>query len=97
MPRPPSFTPVKLELTEQIELGYLPLRDDFDRVNNYFVVVTYQVLTPSFQEYDNDAESSVTGLAITEDDKLETGKMVVIIWKYSPSHFSAPANTTGYV
>ena len=39
MPRPPSFTPVKLELTEQIELGYLPLRDDFDRVNNYDVLI----------------------------------------------------------
>lgn len=65
MPRPPSFTPVKLELTEQIELGYLPLRDDFDR------------------EYDNDAESPVTGLTITEDDKLETALQLTQLDMYN--------------
>ena len=40
MPTLPSFTPVKLELTEQLELGYLPLRDDFDRVYYILLVVT---------------------------------------------------------
>ena len=29
---PPNFTPVKLEHVEQLELGYMPLRDDFERV-----------------------------------------------------------------
>ncbi|XP_065919094.1 transcriptional adapter 2-beta-like [Dysidea avara] len=48
------FTPAKLEHSEQLELGYLPLRDDFDR------------------EYENDAESSITSLNISEDDKLES-------------------------
>lgn len=28
---PPHFTPVKLEHAEQLELGYLPLRDDFEK------------------------------------------------------------------
>ena len=28
---PPHFTPVKLEHAEQLELGYMPLRDDFER------------------------------------------------------------------
>ena len=32
-PSPPSFTPVKLEHSEQQELGYMPFRDDFERVN----------------------------------------------------------------
>lgn len=31
-PSPPHFTPVKLEHAEQMELGYMPLRDDFERV-----------------------------------------------------------------
>jgi transcriptional adapter 2-beta len=30
-PCPPSYTPVKLEHVEQVELGYMPLRDDFER------------------------------------------------------------------
>ena len=49
MPTSPSFTPVKLELTEQIELGYLPLRDDFDRVNNCFVLVTIKFISCPFR------------------------------------------------
>lgn len=28
---PPNFTPLKLEHAEQLELGYLPMRDDFER------------------------------------------------------------------
>lgn len=28
---PPNFSPVKLEHAEQLELGYMPLRDDFER------------------------------------------------------------------
>ncbi len=32
-PSPQVFTPVKLEHTEQIELGYMPLRDDFEKVS----------------------------------------------------------------
>lgn len=28
---PPHFTPVKLEHAEQLELGYMPLRDDFEK------------------------------------------------------------------
>ena len=70
MPTPPSFTPVKLEHAEQIELGYLPLRDDFDRVSD---IITMMVAFVSLKEFDNDAESSITGLAITDDDDLETG------------------------
>ena len=31
-PSPPNYTPVKLEHIEQLELGYMPLRDDFERV-----------------------------------------------------------------
>ena len=31
-PAPPTFTPVKLEHAEQLELGYMPLRDDFEKV-----------------------------------------------------------------
>ena len=31
-PSPPHYTPVKLEHVEQLELGYMPLRDDFERV-----------------------------------------------------------------
>ena len=31
-PSPPRFTPVKLEHAEQLELGYMPLRDDFEKV-----------------------------------------------------------------
>ena len=84
MPTPPSFTPVKLELTEQVELGYLPLRDDFDRVSNHFMVPS--ILTPVLQEYENDAESSITGLTITEDDKLETGKGVTVMLIPSSHH-----------
>lgn len=34
-PSPPNFSPVKLEHAEQIELGYMPLRDDFERVCIY--------------------------------------------------------------
>ena len=28
---PPDFTPLKLDYVEQIELGYMPMRDDFER------------------------------------------------------------------
>ena len=31
-PSPRNFTPVKLEHAEQLELGYMPLRDDFKKV-----------------------------------------------------------------
>lgn len=31
-PSPPDFTPVKLEHDEQLDLGYMPLRDDFEKV-----------------------------------------------------------------
>ncbi len=31
-PSPANFTPVKLEHAEQLELGYMPLRDDFEKV-----------------------------------------------------------------
>ena len=37
----PPFTPAKLEHSEQLELGYLPLRDDFDRVNLHNVYMYY--------------------------------------------------------
>ncbi len=30
-PSPPHFTPVKMEHAEQLELGYMPLRDDFEK------------------------------------------------------------------
>jgi transcriptional adapter 2-beta len=33
-PRPPAFSPVKLDSAEQLELGYMPLRDDFEREYN---------------------------------------------------------------
>ena len=29
-PSPPNFSPVKLEHAEQLELGYMPFRDDFE-------------------------------------------------------------------
>lgn len=32
-PSPAAFTPVKLEHAEQLELGYMPLRDDFEKVH----------------------------------------------------------------
>ncbi|XP_033624165.1 transcriptional adapter 2-beta-like [Asterias rubens] len=49
-----KFTPVELTLIDQQELGYMPLRDDFER------------------EYDNEAETLVSNLAITnEDDDLD--------------------------
>ena len=48
----PDITPI-----EQHELGYMPLRDDFER------------------EYDNEAESLVSGLSINYDDEdLDIGK-----------------------
>lgn len=47
MPLPP----VELTVQEQHELGYMPLRDDFER------------------EYDNDAESLVSGLSLNYDDE----------------------------
>ena len=31
-PSPTNITPVKLEHAEQLELGYMPLRDDFEKV-----------------------------------------------------------------
>lgn len=34
------------------------------------------------QEYENDAEATITGLTITEEDKLETGLMVITIQKH---------------
>jgi len=37
----PPFAPAKLEHSEQIELGYLPLRDDFDRVNYSIWILVY--------------------------------------------------------
>lgn len=50
-PSPRNFTPVKLEHAEQLELGYKPLRDDFEK------------------EYDNDAETLVSGLTVNPDDE----------------------------
>ena len=31
-PSPRNFSPVKLEHAEQLDLGYMPLRDDFEKV-----------------------------------------------------------------
>ncbi|CAH1264217.1 transcriptional adapter 2-beta-like isoform X1 [Branchiostoma lanceolatum] len=51
----PPQPPAELTLQEQQELGYMPLRDDFER------------------EYDNEAESMVSTLAVNyDDDDLET-------------------------
>lgn len=41
-PSPPSFVPVKLDHSEQQELNYLPLRDDFDKVRKTCCGPTYQ-------------------------------------------------------
>ncbi|KAK7504103.1 hypothetical protein BaRGS_00004407, partial [Batillaria attramentaria] len=53
-PLSPSITtplpPMELSLQEQQELGYMPLRDDFER------------------EYDNEAETLISGLSIVNDD-----------------------------
>lgn len=43
--------PVEMSVTEQQELGYMPLRDDFEK------------------EYDNEAESLVSGLQFSYDDE----------------------------
>ncbi|XP_022101292.1 transcriptional adapter 2-beta-like isoform X2 [Acanthaster planci] len=49
-----TFSPVEMTLADQQELGYMPLRDDFER------------------EHDNDAETLVSNLAVTnEDDDLD--------------------------
>ncbi|KAJ7365349.1 Transcriptional adapter 2-beta [Desmophyllum pertusum] len=47
--RPPE--PVEMNVTEQQELGYMPLRDDFEK------------------EYDNEAETLVSGLQFSYDDE----------------------------
>ncbi|XP_070181068.1 transcriptional adapter 2-beta-like [Littorina saxatilis] len=68
-PLSPSITtplpPLELSLQEQQELGYMPLRDDFER------------------EYDNEAETLVSGLAINaEDDDLDLSVKLSCIGKY---------------
>lgn len=72
-PSPPNFSPVKLEHAEQIELGYMPLRDDFERVCIYQSVLLlarkpYTHTHTHSQEYDNDAETLVSAMTITPDD-----------------------------
>ena len=40
-PSPRNFTPVKLEHAEQLELGYMPLRDDFEKAQNLITLDLY--------------------------------------------------------
>lgn len=49
---PPHFTPVKLEHAEQLELGYLPLRDDFEKEhdNTAETLISGMILGPEDDE-----------------------------------------------
>jgi len=68
-PLSPSLTtplpPMELTLQEQHELGYMPLRDDFER------------------EYDNEAETLVSGLSLNYDDEdIDTAFKLVQVDMY---------------
>ncbi|XP_063958027.1 transcriptional adapter 2-beta-like [Lytechinus pictus] len=61
-----TFKPVDLTTSEQQELCYMPLRDDFER------------------EFDNDAETLISNLAITsEDDELDISLKLAHVDMYS--------------
>lgn len=81
-PSPPSFTPVTLDHSEQQDLTYTPLRDDFEKVRerervtyiNFFLLLLPLFPLLFLKEYDNDAEKMISEVPLHyEEDSIERG------------------------
>ena len=64
--------PLLIQTEEMLELGYMPQRDDYEKVIEEGGICAFQSIEFAsffFQEHDNEAESVVSHLSINHDDE----------------------------